>query len=275
MRAEHISDKSFILRCFGARGSVPVSGREYNFYGGATSSYRIDLPDGNRIFLDGGSGLVDPRACEYCSHDTTETVLLSHVHLDHVSGLPYLDSLKIAGHAIDIYVPDEHSATALMSLYAPPYWPLSLLDYPARVSISVVPEQINVGDCVITYMAGSHPGGCLVYRIEAYGHTIVYATDYEHDGGDMDRQLEAFCRGADVLLYDGAYTADEYELYRGYGHSTPDRGARIACDAGVERLIITHHAPDHDDAFIDRMYRELLEAFPGAVFAYPGMTIQV
>ena len=257
--------------CFGARGSVPVLGRAFDHYGGATSCYYVSF-HGGRIFLDGGSGLGDPKACDYCTKDSAELVFVTHLHLDHVLGLPYLDGLKIRGHSIKIYVPDEASVGKLSELFGPPFWPIALSDFPADVEILPMPSRVEVRDCVITSMEGNHPGGSRIYRIDHPMRSLVYATDYEHDGGEKDEELIAFARGADVLLYDGAYTQKEYELYRGYGHSTPDRGAYIAGQAGVKRLIITHHAPDHDDVFVEQMEKEFREKYPGGCFAYAGMS---
>ncbi len=122
-------------------------------------------------------------------------------------------------------------------------------------------------------MEGRHPGKSLVYRMDIDGKSVVYATDYEHDGGESDDRLVEFSRGANVLLYDGSYTPEEYEIYRGYGHSTPQMGATIAKRAGVDELVITHHAPDHDDAFVEHMEQKTKPIFENCVFAYVGMDI--
>ncbi len=130
--------KELQLRCLGARGSVPVSGQHFDFYGGATSSYLITYDD-QRIILDAGSGLVDSRSCDY-SRVSKEVVLISHLHLDHLVGLPYCTGLNQKDHKIDIYAPSEAAVEGIMTIYSPPYWPVTLKDYPADVDILPIPE---------------------------------------------------------------------------------------------------------------------------------------
>ena len=262
------------LKCFGARGSVSVSGKGFDIYGGGTSSFLVCFGK-NRVFLDGGSGMVDPMICDYSTRDSNEIILLSHMHLDHLVGLPYHDGLKIKDHKVRIYVPYEEWIPKLTGLFSPPFWPLGLTDYPADVEILTVPEEIMMSGCRITHMEGSHPGGCFVYRLDYEGRSIVYATDYEHDLGEKDEALIEFAKGADILLYDGSYTAKEYELYKGYGHSTPEMGAAIAQKAGVGQLVITHHAPDHDDAFVESMEKKIKPIFENCLFAYVGLDISL
>ncbi len=267
-----MTENNLQLRCFGARGSVSVSGKGFDIYGGGTSSFLVSFGK-NRIFLDGGSGMVDPKICDYSTKDSNEIILITHMHLDHLIGLPYHDGLKIKDHKVTIYLPFEEWIEKLDDLFSPPFWPLHLTDYPAEVHMEKVPDSIDMDGCHISHILGSHHGDSFIYRMDYNGHSIVYATDYEHDNGEKDERLVEFSRGADVLLYDGSYTPDEYEIYRGYGHSTPQKGAELANRAGIKQLIITHHAPDHDDEFVENMERDIKPVFENCMFAYVGMDI--
>ncbi|MCR5099465.1 MAG: MBL fold metallo-hydrolase [Lachnospiraceae bacterium] len=260
------------LTCFGARGSVSVSGEGFDIYGGGTSCYAVNFGK-NRIFLDGGSGMVDPRTGDYSAEAAKEIVLITHMHLDHLIGLPYHDGLMKSGHGITIYVPFEAWIEKLDTLFSPPFWPLHLTDYAADLKIETVPEVIDMDGCRVTHVMGSHPGDSFIYRLDYEDSSIVYATDYEHDNGECDDRLVEFAHGADILIYDGSYTPDEYEMYRGYGHSTPHKGAELANRAGVKQLVITHHAPDHDDAFVKKMEHEIKTIFENSIFAYVGMVL--
>ncbi len=267
-----MAENKLQLTCFGARGSVSVSGKGFDIYGGGTSCYVVTFGK-NRIFLDGGSGMVDPKTGDYSARVPHEIVLISHMHLDHIIGLPYHDGLMKSGHSVTIYVPFEPWIEKLNTIFSPPFWPLGLMDYPADVSIETVPESLEVDGCRITHMVGNHPGKSIIYRLEYDGHSIVYATDYEHDNGEFDERLVEFARGAGIFIYDGSYTPEEYEKFKGYGHSTPNKGAEIAARAGVGQLLITHHAPDHDDAFVEKMEREIKNTFENSMFAYVGLVL--
>ena len=254
------------ITTLGARGSYPVSGEQYTEFGGSTSCFMVSAGS-YTVFLDAGSGL-------YHQEDVvSSTILLSHLHLDHLLGLPTYKGLIAPGTATKIYVPG--GIAGLDDLYSPPYWPLHLTDYPGDVSMLTLPMRetdlkvINLGTesdpLILTHISGHHPGGCRVFKLTYQGETIVYATDYEH--ADDNESLIAFSEHADCLIYDGAYAPSEYAFFKGYGHSTPAMGAFIAKAAGVGRLVITHHAPNHDDEALRAMETEAKKEFANTVFA--------
>ena len=100
------------------------------------------------------------------------------------------------------------------------------------------------------------------------GHLTFYVTDYEH--GARDEELIAFATGASFLVYDGQYSEDEYDRHKGFGHSTPAKGLEIARRAGIDKMCITHHNPDHDDESM----REI-EAKAGVHFLRCGESIEL
>ena len=96
------------------------------------------------------------------------------------------------------------------------------------------------------------------YRIEAGKTVIVYATDLEHGHSQLDQVLRNHAAGADVLIYDAQYTPEEYLRYRGWGHSTWTEGVRVARDIGARRLVLFHHDPSHDDAFLSHVREDAI-----------------
>ena len=96
-----------------------------------------------------------------------------------------------------------------------------------------------------------HPNGATGYRIEYAGRSICYVTDTEHIAGEIDQALVEFLRGADVFIYDSAYTDEEFEALA--GHSTWQRAIRITLG---QQVVLFHHDPGHDDAFMDRVAAE-------------------
>jgi len=82
-------------------------------------------------------------------------------------------------------------------------------------------------------------------------------------------------RGADLLVHDAQYTAEELQKRRGWGHSSFDQAMQLAEMADVKRLALTHHDPDHDDEFLERIEKLCQERFPNAVLAREGMEISI
>ena len=98
--------------------------------------------------------------------------------------------------------------------------------------------------------------------------------DVEH-GKQIDARLVELARGADLLVHDAQYTAEELQKRRGWGHSSFDQAMQLAEMAGVKQLALTHHDPDHDDDFLERIEKLCQERFPNAVLAREGMEISI
>ena len=106
----------------------------------------------------------------------------------------------------------------------------------------------------VTCAQGCHPNGVLVYRLDDLRNrtAFVYATDTEHYANRMDLAIGDLAKGADLLIYDGMYTPEEYETkYKGWGHSTWEKGFELAQYAGVKKYVVFHHDPNHTDDFLE------------------------
>ena len=102
---------------------------------------------------------------------------------------------------------------------------------------------------------------------------FCYVTDTEHKAGELDGNIIELARDADYLIYDSNYTEEEYEQHKGWGHSTWNAGADIADAAGVKTLIVFHHDPGHDDAFMDTIAEAADARRPGTIVAREGLTL--
>jgi ribonuclease BN (tRNA processing enzyme) len=160
--------------------------------------------------------------------------------------------------------------------------------------------------CQITHKMLNHPGGSLAYRFEAKGKVCVYATDTEpyqkvllsaatkldeKKGFDkklkdhlnlLQKELIAFVKGADVLIYDTQYTENEYPRKVGFGHGYPGYALEIALAAKVKQLVLFHHDPNHPDKVVDaevKAIRAGLRKVKGAQLtinpAYEGLEIKL
>ena len=241
----------------GTRGSVPVEGKDYSIYGGATSCYQVRAGD-EEIYLDAGSGIVTAKI----SANTNISILFSHMHIDHVLGLPFFSALSQKDRSVDMY--SEKSSgldlkSAIDHLIAPPFWPVKIEQYPANVRFHDVQKKFSIGEVEIETMSGNHPGGTTIYRLNYKSKSIVYVTDFEHSSEEKCEELIRFSADCDLLTYDAQYTNEEYNRFRGFGHSTVEFGLKIAEKARVKRILFVHHSPNRTDKELSQMEKAVFD----------------
>jgi len=254
---------------YGVRGSTPCSCESNRRYGGNTACVAIELPGLDPIVLDLGTGLrfwgADlPVDAPFRGH-----ALVTHLHWDHVQGLPFFTPVLRPESSLDIYAPavdDAALAGAFDEFMSPPYFPVRVADLPGEMRFHAVTDtEFAIGDAKITARSVPHIGETSGYRIERDGVSVVYISDHQQPtDGSMavpDAVLE-LCEGADLLIHDAQYTASEFVLKSDWGHCTVDFAVAVAAQAGVRRLALFHHDPSHDDMVIDSL---LLEAREQAV----------
>ena len=261
----------FQLTVLGARGSMASARPELACFGGDSPCYMLRAGE-TTLFLDAGSGMLRAPA----AYPGEVMILLSHLHLDHVIGLGMFPAISNPAQRLRIYVPfcrtPEEAEERMNRLYSPPFWPLKLSAFESRPELLPAPERLRVGELSIETTVGNHPNGCLVYRIEYRGRSLVYATDYEYEKTSFDR-LAAFSHGADLLLYDGQYTEEEYPARRGFGHSTPQKGLELLNRSRAKRLLLVHHDPRSTDEMLLEREKELPDGL--AAYARQGQVISL
>jgi phosphoribosyl 1,2-cyclic phosphodiesterase len=120
-----------------------------------------------------------------------------------------------------------------------------------------------------------HPDGASGYRLEHDGRVFALISDTEGFPGKCDKELIRLARGADLVVYDATFTEQEIATRNGWGHSTWERGIRLADEAGVKQLCLFHHDPSHDDNFMDNLAAEANDARPGTITAREGQIIDL
>lgn len=261
------------IRFWGVRGSIAVSGSEFEVFGGDTNCLEI-LGGSNRLIVDAGTGIVPFGAHRQAQAGDRIDVVLTHLHHDHVIGLLLCAPLFVPGVEVNIYCGTLDGASAeeaLRALFSPPLFPLTFADLPAKIRFTGfrAGEEISAAGFRIATHPLNHPGGATGYRFERDGKALAVLTDHEHSGdpAEADKALAAFCRGTGLIAYDATYDPAEYAAYRGWGHSTWEAGAALALAADVPVLACIHHAPDHDDRTIASMERNLKTVLPESFFA--------
>ena len=258
----------------GVRGSRPVTGPHVVRFGGDTTSVLVTGRAGETVVIDAGSGLasIEPRLG---GPGQEVLLLLTHLHLDHLQGLPGFGPLWQVGRRVVVRGP-LGSRSAACVLVGPPFWPLSLVDAPAGVTfIEGDPAPVVWGGLRISTFPVAHPGGSQAYRIDepATNRSLVFATDVEWAAMDASHRgdFAAFCRTpvpVDLLLMDGHLTPRNAPDRKGWGHSSYEEAAAAGEAAGAGRVLVIHHDPDHDDERLDRLAADLQDHVARRGFAF-------
>jgi len=292
------------IKFWGVRGSVPVPGKDTIHFGGNTTCIEIRPADNQLIIVDAGTGLrllgLELMKGEFGKGRGVGHILFTHTHWDHIQGFPFFvpayigtrDSSgnRMEGNTLNLYgasdVDDRLEAT-LRGQMEHFYFPVDLGYLSAQIKFHPMQQDntIHIGDTVVTARRLIHPNGVLGYRIQDKQHTVTVATDCEHPSdGTIDPNILELARDADVLIYDSQYMPEEYnpEAFGkkgpskiGWGHSTPVEGARIAKEARIKQLVLTHHDPLHNDEFVRGMETFAKSLFENAMSAYEGLTIEL
>lgn len=263
------------VRFFGVRGSIATPGAD-TMAGGNTACLEVRAGD-TRIVLDAGTGLRSLGAERMATGIRHTTLLLSHLHWDHLAGLPFFTPMYVPGHRVDIasgpcgVMP---LAQAMREVFRAPFFPIDYTELGATITVRELrgDDRFTVGDIEVTMARLNHPDPVYGFRLEHAGQSIVYATDTEHFAC-VDPTLKKLASGADILIYDAQYTPDEYPAKVGWGHSTWQAGVELARAAAVPQLVLFHHDPNRNDVQLAALEADARAALPGTVAAREGMTL--
>ena len=271
------------VKFWGTRGSIPTPGRATEKYGGNTACVEISQ-DGDRLILDAGTGIRELGLHMLEQEPRPTSMLFSHVHWDHIQGLPFFTPLFSPAHHFFIFAPSKFKGSLRKVLYKqmePDVFPVDFGNLAARIEFETLAARgTPAGPFTIDAFPLSHPGGAWAYRVRGASQQVIYATDNEFDP-EADPQAYAELvdqvRGADLLIADGQYTLAEYPGKRGWGHGVLEYVTRLAKDADVQRLAITHHDPMRDDNALTALERQIRKALPDrqVFFARDGLAVEV
>lgn len=264
-------DKQVVI--MGARGSVPVSGKQFEKYGCATTSVLVRLC-GRIIVIDAGSGILAlPRLLG--AGEKKAALLLSHPHADHLLGLGMCPKLMEADFRLDIYGAQRGGMSVRRQvgrLFSPPLWPVGTDMLPADIRYHALKESFSLGEVTVESTEGVHSGGVSVFRISGGGVSVVYAGDTNLTE-EQYAHLAEFAKGCDLLLCDGQYTDEEWIKRGSFGHSGYLAAARLGRDAGAKLVRIVHHDPFRTDSELDAAAEEVRRIYRRADMAREGEEI--
>jgi phosphoribosyl 1,2-cyclic phosphodiesterase len=247
------------LTFHGVRGSTPCNGESIKRYGGNTSCTSLEAPDHDPVLLDLGTGLRyfglgRPNGVAFRG-----SCLLSHLHWDHIQGLPFFTPLMRPGSVLDVYAPPQEGDATVTSVMEdtirPPLFPIGLTDLPGEIRFHEVGDSdFDIGAMRVMARAIPHVGITNGYRINYGRRSISYLSDHQQpsDGtfAVTDAAL-ALCEGTDLLIHDAQYTPSEFAQKRDWGHCMIEYAVWLASEAGARTLVLFHHDPAHDDDLLD------------------------
>ena len=258
------------ITIWGARGSVPTPGPATARYGGNTACVSVRAADG-LVILDAGTGIraLGKELVDGDNRPVSVDLLVTHTHWDHIQGLPFFAPFFGAGNVVRIWGPRQGDVALeqiLREQMKPVVFPVPLEQVAAELTVThVAAGEFRIDGFMVRAMRLRHPGTTLGYRLTPVGGgaSMAYVTDNElGPGGRYEvgpkwrSQLLAFLSGVDVMVHDAMYTSDELERHRGWGHSSHLESVALAAEAGVKRLVLFHHRPEHDDGAMDAMVEE-------------------
>lgn len=253
---------------WGVRGSIPVPGTSTQKWGGNSSCLCVQHGELPPLVLDCGTGARGLGASLVRQPGRALGILFTHFHVDHVFGFPFFAPLYTPGFQVDVVVPasSDGRARELVDRFLDGRnHPIRLRDMPCALTFRGIRPQSSfelLGYQVQTVLL-NHPGGACGYRIQVGGRSFCYVTDtapfappgdgvlYDRPPTPGERRLLRFLEGADVVVYDTMYELPEYLEKMDWGHSYPEYARGLCKAAGVDHLILFHHAPDANDAVLD------------------------
>lgn len=305
----------FKVKFRGVRGSYPIADKDFLQYGGNTSCVEVNV-NGHLIILDAGTGLINlgnELMQKYIASGLTRqeripvnaTVLISHIHQDHIQGFTFFRPLHITSSNINVFGNVNYNETLsdeLANLLFGKSFPLDLGDIAGNLNIRDLNETEGIilrhgeppiikrienedekpdgDDVLITcYRSYAHPQeGVYVYKISYKDKVMVYATDKEsYLGGD--KKLANFARGCNLLIHDSQYTTEDYlnsfVPKQGYGHSTFDMAIECKNQVGAEKLVFFHLDPEYNDEKLNIIKEHYKDLGDSAILAYEGLEIDL
>jgi len=233
-------------------------------FGGHTSCVQIDTGEPFHVICDLGSGLRPFGQAAMAKHGTapqTYHVFMSHVHWDHIMGLPFFIPAYVPGNRIVVYGGHPDIEAALRRQMEPPSFPVPFDTFNANFEfVQLAPGmRQDVAGMSVTTLRQRHTGDSYGYRFEKAGRTVVYTTDSEHtlDNADEVRTFSAFFADADLVIFDAMYSlADAVSVKADWGHSSNIVGVELCQLANAAHLCLFHHEPASSDAVIAKVLHD-------------------
>jgi len=214
-------------------------------YGGHTPCTEV-THGSQSFFIDMGTGLREA-VNKYFGRRKEFTIFQTHLHWDHLQGLPFFVPVFIPGHKITIYHVHKTAPEYTRIMFNGVNFPVKWEQLGAQIEFKEVKlyEPLKFGDVTVTPFALDHPGGSFGYRFEAGGKAAVIGFDGEYtrvSREDLGKDLPSY-QNLDLLVFDAQYELEELLNKHDWGHSSAPIGIDLALREGIKKLVLVHHDP--------------------------------
>lgn len=250
-----------LIKCWGSRGSIPVSGKEYIKYGGDTTCLEIRTKSNDIIIVDAGTGIrrLGNKLIEEGHHNYS--FIFTHAHWDHIMGLPFFRPLFQKKTKIKVFrcpYAGMYAEKMITRVLTPPHFPVKYSDLSAVFEYEEgCPYQFDIGTVTVVPIHLSHPNGGRGYKFIEDGKSFVFLTDnelgYMHPNGLTLDDYAEFSQGAELLIHDAEFTPDEYKRFIEWGHSSYADVLDLASKAGIKKLGLFHLNQNRTDDAMDEI----------------------
>ncbi|MBU2574004.1 MAG: MBL fold metallo-hydrolase [Elusimicrobia bacterium] len=249
------------VKFWGARGSIPVSGRQYIKYGGSTTCVEVRSKKDELVIIDAGTGIrLLGKELIKNSHNSF-TMLFTHAHWDHIIGFPFFAPIydkKTHIRVMGCSFSSDPVREIVAKTMQPPGFPVKFEEIAVRFEFdSVCSAGCKIGTLFLKPIELSHPNHGLGYKFTEAGRTFVFLTDnelgFKHPDGMDFADYAKFSEGADLLVHDADYTENEYPRRKTWGHSTYRQAIDLAINAGVKSLGLFHHNQERTDPEMEKI----------------------
>lgn len=252
------------IKCWGSRGSVPVSGKPYLKYGGDTTCVEVIAKSGETIIIDAGTGMRNLGNSLVKRGITRFYLVFTHVHWDHILGFVFFKPLFSRKNKI--FIQDRtfsglSTKHILGKVMQKPFFPIDLNSLKADVKFDkTLNNEFYIGSLKIETVPTSHSNGALGYKFTEGQKSFVFFTDHEigfkHSGSKKFDDYLNFSQDTDLLFHDAEYTNDEYKHTRGWGHSSIQDVLDFSVKANVKKLGLIHLNRDRTDDQMDQIIND-------------------